>query len=50
MAVDGKQTLEMAHSDEPDLILLDIMMPKLSGYEVCEQLKRAKTRRGTFRC
>lgn len=45
MAVDGKQTLEMAHSDEPDLILLDIMMPKLSGYEVCEQLKREEATR-----
>jgi CheY-like chemotaxis protein len=39
MAYDGRQTLERVASWEPDLILLDIMMPKLSGYEVCKQLK-----------
>lgn len=39
MAYDGRQTLEKVASFEPDLILLDIMMPKLSGYEVCKQLK-----------
>ena len=35
----GAQALESARLDPPDLILLDIMMPGLSGYEVCEQLK-----------
>jgi CheY-like chemotaxis protein len=45
MAYDGRQTLERVASFSPDLILLDIMMPKLSGYEVCQQLKSdAKTR------
>ncbi|HVJ69802.1 MAG TPA: response regulator [Caulifigura sp.] len=39
MAADGKQTIDVAFDKEPDLILLDIMMPKLSGYEVCEKLK-----------
>ncbi len=39
MAADGREALEMARSKQPDLILLDIMMPKLSGYEVCSQLK-----------
>ncbi|MBX3443699.1 MAG: response regulator [Planctomyces sp.] len=39
MAVDGRQTLDVAHERQPDLVLLDIMMPKLSGYEVCQQLK-----------
>jgi CheY-like chemotaxis protein len=38
-AVDGAETLEKVASFSPDLILLDIMMPKLSGFEVCEQLK-----------
>ena len=43
-AHDGAQTLEVARAaaagDAPfDLVLLDIMMPKLSGYEVCQQLK-----------
>jgi two-component system, OmpR family, alkaline phosphatase synthesis response regulator PhoP len=39
MAYDGQQTLDRVTAWEPDLILLDIMMPKLSGYEVCQQLK-----------
>ena len=40
MAFDGQQTLERVTEFQPDLILLDIMMPKVSGYEVCERLKQ----------
>ncbi|MEZ6058334.1 MAG: response regulator [Planctomycetaceae bacterium] len=40
MAVDGQETLEVAIAEQPDLVLLDIMMPKLSGYEVCQELKQ----------
>lgn len=40
-ACDGRQTLERVAEHAPDLILLDIMMPKLSGYEVCQKLKAA---------
>jgi len=39
MAADGRQTVDVATESQPDLVLLDIMMPKLSGYEVCEKLK-----------
>ncbi len=39
VAVDGQDTLDKVASFEPDMILLDIMMPKLSGFEVCQQLK-----------
>jgi two-component system, OmpR family, alkaline phosphatase synthesis response regulator PhoP len=39
IAVDGRDTLDKVASFRPDLILLDIMMPKLSGFEVCKQLK-----------
>ncbi len=39
IAVDGQQTLDKVASFQPDLILLDVMMPKLSGFEVCKQLK-----------
>jgi two-component system, OmpR family, alkaline phosphatase synthesis response regulator PhoP len=39
IAVDGRDTLDKVASFEPDLILLDIMMPKLSGFEVCKAIK-----------
>lgn len=39
VAVDGRDTLDKVAEFDPDLILLDIMMPKLSGFEVCKQLK-----------
>jgi CheY-like chemotaxis protein len=38
-AVDGRDTLDKVASFHPDLILLDIMMPKLSGFEVCKKVK-----------
>ena len=38
-ASDGQDTLNKVASFQPNLLLLDIMMPKLSGFEVCKQLK-----------
>jgi CheY-like chemotaxis protein len=38
-ALSGKQALEMVLSDPYDLILLDVMMPEMDGFEVCERLK-----------
>jgi two-component system, sensor histidine kinase and response regulator len=38
-AVNGKEGLSIANSEKPDLILLDIKMPEMDGYEVCETLK-----------
>jgi len=38
-ASDGEQALETAQREQPDLIVLDIMMPKLDGYETCKALK-----------
>ena len=39
MAADGEEALALARSKLPDLILLDVMMPKVDGLEVCRQLK-----------
>ncbi|MDL2356186.1 MAG: response regulator [Pseudomonadota bacterium] len=38
-AKDGRRALELAQQERPDLILLDVMMPGMSGYEVCAALK-----------
>jgi len=38
-ALDGEQALAKVEQDKPDLIVLDIMMPKLDGYETCKALK-----------
>jgi putative two-component system response regulator len=38
-AKDGKRALELARLERPDLILLDVMMPGMTGHEVCRQLK-----------
>jgi DNA-binding response OmpR family regulator len=38
-ACDGEDTLRKVQSSRPDLILLDVMMPKISGFEVCKRLK-----------
>ena len=39
-AVDGVQALETARTSKPDLIILDIMLPKMSGFEVCRILRK----------
>lgn len=41
VATNGEQALKAATSGKPDLILLDIVMPGMDGYEVCRQLKAA---------
>lgn len=41
----GANALELAVKEQPDLVLLDIMMPKMSGYEVCQRLKSQENTR-----
>ena len=45
VVVDGKECIDVLEKDRPDLILLDVMMPGLDGWEVCMKIKgSAKTR------
>ena len=39
-ACDGEQALEMAAAERPDLILMDVIMPRKTGFEACRELKR----------
>ncbi len=45
-ACDGVEALEKVEQDPPDLILLDVMMPRMSGFEVCRKLKNSPETRG----
>lgn len=46
VAQDGSTALELAHrSDKPDLILLDVVMPHMGGFEVCRRLKESEATR-----
>ncbi len=40
-AFDGEEGVEKAKAENPDLILLDLMLPKMDGYEVCKYLRRS---------
>jgi DNA-binding response OmpR family regulator len=39
MAEDGEEAVDLAQDKRPDLILLDLLLPKLNGYDVCRQLR-----------
>jgi DNA-binding response OmpR family regulator len=38
-AGDGEEAVTLARSERPDIVVLDIMMPKMDGYEACKQIK-----------
>ncbi len=40
IAFDGEAALELARTHDPDLVLLDVMMPRLQGFEVCREIRR----------
>lgn len=46
VAADGEEALAQVAAFDPDLVLLDIMMPRRSGYEVCEALRADPARAG----
>ena len=39
IANDGEEAIRRIRADQPDLVLLDVMMPKKSGFEVCQEIK-----------
>lgn len=47
IASDGEDAITIAHEQVPDLILLDVMLPTIDGFEVCETLKDHETFRNT---
>ena len=40
IANDGKKALEMFDAEKPDLIMLDIMLPELDGWQVCREIRK----------
>lgn len=46
-ASNGEEALAMVASEHPDLVLMDVLMPKLSGYDVCQRIKRNPATRFT---
>jgi DNA-binding response OmpR family regulator len=43
VARDGEETLALIRSEHPDLVLLDVMMPKKTGFEVCQEVRADDT-------
>ena len=41
-AVDGLSAWDLTVAEEPDLVLLDVRMPRMDGYEVCRRIKRSE--------
>lgn len=46
-AKNGEEGFEMAKSEKPDLILSDVMMPKMSGFQFCEAVKKEESIKAT---
>ncbi len=46
-AVDGEQALQIVMQQKPDLVLLDVILPKKNGFQVCRQLKTSPETKST---
>lgn len=46
-ATDGLEAMQKVESEKPDLVLLDVMMPRMSGFEVCQKIKSDPASRDT---
>ena len=47
-ADNGEKTLEIIRKEKPDLVFLDVMMPKVNGFEVCQAVKQDEALKSTF--
>jgi len=47
-ATNGQEALDLIQSEQPDLVFLDVMMPKLNGYQVCHEAKHTLRLANTF--
>ena len=47
VATDGQEAIDKVRSEAPDLVLLDIMMPRKNGYEVCQEIRTDPGLQGT---
>ena len=48
MATNGVDALDMIRSEQPDLVFLDVMMPKMNGFEVCQSVKQDASLQETY--
>lgn len=48
LAADGEAALAVIREQRPDVVLLDVMMPKLNGFEVCERLRQDPAAAGAY--
>jgi two-component system, OmpR family, alkaline phosphatase synthesis response regulator PhoP len=47
-AENGEKALEIIRAEKPDLVFLDVMMPKVNGFEVCQAVKQDEALKNTF--
>lgn len=47
-ARNGQEALEIIHKEKPELVFLDVMMPKMSGLEVCQEIKQICSMTNTY--
>ena len=45
LARDGREAVEKAANEKPDLILMDVVMPRMNGFEACQQIRQQETTR-----
>ncbi|MEL6354280.1 MAG: response regulator [Cyanobacteria bacterium J06627_28] len=48
IAANGQEAIDLIQAEQPDLVFLDVMMPKLNGYEVCQKAKHELNLSDTF--